>query len=127
MEFCELTVNCPKLKFYTLNCAIVVGWLAGKLFVKCPSITESSKCNKGCPVLDKALPVKQMAMDIVINENAFSLMADDCILSGYQSCRYTNCQGRQKSVLAKIGKVFKLLREIMLLCNTPLILQDQYL
>ena len=50
------------------------------------------------------MAVKMIGKDIVLHEDAFNLMASECIFQPENPCRFENCDGKHITKLTYIGK-----------------------
>jgi len=85
-----------------INCEVSIGFLCRNLFQNYPSFKETSKCEKGCPERLKTLPLIQVQLEALL-ENNFNQIEKDVTIQGFRSCIQPNCDGLESTTISEIG------------------------
>jgi len=85
-----------------INCEVSIGFLCRNLFQKYPSFKEISKCKKGCPARLKILPLVQVQLETLL-ENNINKIEKDITIQGLRSCIQPNCDGLESTTISDIG------------------------
>lgn len=85
-----------------INCEVSIAFLCRKLFQRYPSFKEISKCTMGCPERLKALPLVQIKLSLLM-ENNFVEIEKDITIQGLRSCCQSNCDGLETTTISDIG------------------------
>lgn len=85
-----------------INCEVSIGSLCRNLFQEYPSFKEVSKCEKDCPGRLKKLPLVQVQLEALL-ENNIDKIEKDVTIQGFRSCVRTNCDGVESTTISDIG------------------------
>lgn len=85
-----------------INCEVSIGFLCRKLFQRYPSFEEVSKCTRGCPERVKALPLIQVKLSALL-ENNIDQIEKDITIQGLRSCCQSDCYGLENITISNIG------------------------
>ncbi|XP_067625525.1 uncharacterized protein [Eurosta solidaginis] len=103
---CQLQEESSAIKLFTLDTAVVVGWLVGSLLQNAPSLTEEAQCSQGCMPYLNVLTTKNMDISIILGKNSAEEMAKECIVTQKVRCRTKGCTGTANIILKSIGPLF---------------------
>lgn len=83
-------------------CEVSIGFLCRKLFQAYPSFKEISKCEKGCTLREKILPIMQVQLTSLLEHN-FIMIEKNISIEGPRPCCQEGCDGLETTIISNIG------------------------
>lgn len=86
-----------------ITCEVAVVYLCTKLFLRTPSLEETSSCDEGCLQRKKCFPTLQIQHSFLIKEQFSKIIEEHFLLGGASKCCRKNCIGAETTAPPQAG------------------------